>query len=121
MDIFTVSVFIIAIVIVFIVVFIAIDIAINNDKYSKKYEITIGSYLFEKNAKKDVDMLKANGYNDACIIRKRHTGDSVYIFIRVGKYDSNEEADNIINDLIETYDFKRGKVRKVYCISKLKR
>ena len=66
-------------------------------------------------------MLKANGYNDACIIRKRHTGDSVYIFIRVGKYDSNEEADNIINDLIETYDFKRGKVRKVYCISKLKR
>ena len=51
MDIFTVSLFIIAIVIVFIVVLIAIDIAINNDKYSKKYEITIGSYLFEKNSK----------------------------------------------------------------------
>ena len=122
MDIFTVSVFIIAIVIVFIVVFIAIDIAINNDKYSKKYEITIGSYLFEKNAKKDVDMLKRNGYNNACIIKSDSTtglgkaslGDYVYIFIRVGEYDSKEEADNIVNDLIEIYDFKKSKVRIVY-------
>lgn len=121
MDIFTVSLFIIAIVIVFIVVFIAIDIAINNDKYSKKYEITIGSYLFEKNAKKDVDMLKRNGYNNACIIKSDSTGlgkasleDYVYIFIRVGQYDSKEEADNIVNDLIEIYGFKKSKVRIVY-------
>lgn len=120
MDIFTVSLFIIAIVFI-IFVYIAIDIAINNDKYSKKYEITIGSYLFEKNAKKDVDMLKRNGYNNACIIKSDSTGlgkasleDYVYIFIRVGQYDSKEEADNIVNDLIEIYGFKKSKVRIVY-------
>ena len=120
MDIFTVSVFIIAIVFI-IFVYIAIDYAINNDKYSKKYEITIGSYLFEKNAKKDVDMLKRNGYNNACIIKSDSTGlgkasleDYVYIFIRVGQYDSKEEADNIVNDLIEIYGFKKSKVRIVY-------
>lgn len=116
-----VSVFIIAIIFIIIFVYTAIDIAINNDKYSKKYEITIGSYLFEKNAKKDVDMLKRNGYNNACIIKSDSTGlgkasleDYVYIFIRVGQYDSKEEADNIVNDLIEIYDFKKSKVRIVY-------
>ena len=116
-----VSVFIIAIIFIIIFVYTAIDIAINNDKYSKKYEITIGSYLFEKNAKKDVDMLKRNGYNNACIIKSDSTGlgkasleDYVYIFIRVGQYDSKEEADNIVNDLIEIYGFKKSKVRIVY-------
>lgn len=116
-----VSVFIIAIIFIIIFVYTAIFIAINNDKYSKKYEITIGSYLFEKNAKKDVDMLKRNGYNNACIIKSDSTGlgkasleDYVYIFIRVGQYDSKEEADNIVNDLIEIYGFKKSKVRIVY-------
>ena len=115
-----VSVFIIAIIFI-IFVYTAIFIAINNDKYSKIYEIKIGSYLFEKNAKKDVDMLKRNGYNNACIIKSDSTGlgkasleDYVYIFIRVGQYDSKEEADNIVNDLIEIYGFKKSKVRIVY-------
>lgn len=116
-----VSVFIIAIIFIIIFVYTAIDIAINNDKYSKKYEILIGTYLFKNNAKKDVDMLKRNGYNNACIIKSDSTGlgkasleDYVYIFIRVGQYDSKEEADNIVNDLIEIYDFKKSKVRIVY-------
>ena len=66
-------------------------------------------------------MLKRNGYNNACIIKSDITGlgkasleDYVYIFIRVGQYDSKEEADNIVNDLIEIYGFKKSKVRIVY-------
>jgi DedD protein len=83
----------------------AVDTAERREN-GKVWTVQVNAYPDERSAKQLVDRLKNKGYN-AVVSEARNKGKTWYR-VRVGKYDSREEADKALEDLKSKEKFEKA-------------